>query len=150
MSLKDELLQRGWLLEYPADLRKEQVSNLVSQSFGDLFYAEQDRAAVFRFRHAYQAVDDLATAALLATGYRVVFEGHQYLLQTLAWTIHASAELIAQLEQCRAKHGLPMAEQETAVSAQDAKAMMALAQDLRQTVRVWIRSAHPELVTDFI
>ncbi len=149
MGLKDDVLQKGWLLEFPAELRKERVSGMLSQSFGDLFYAEKDRAGVWQFREAYRAVEDLATAALIAAGYGVFTERHHYILQTLAFTIHARADLIDRLEMLRTQYERLRHEPDMAVSEQDAKEMMALARELNTTVRAWVRSAHPELITEF-
>lgn len=150
MSLKDDLIGKGWLLEFPAGLRKERVNGHLSRAFGDLAYAEKGGwDPRFPFRHAFDAIDNLANAALIATGYRVVFEGHNYAIRTLALTINASSDMIDRLEYFRGKHDKRFDEQASVVTEQEAKEIFSLAQTLNKTVRAWIKSTHPELCTEF-
>jgi len=150
MSLKDDLLEKGWLLEFPADLRKESVNGLLSLTFRDLAYAEKGGwDPRFPFGDAFRAAENLANAALIAAGYRVVSEGHKYAIRTLAFTINASTELIDRLEAFREKHDMRFDEQPSAVSEHEAKEMFSLAQTLNETVRAWIKSNHPEACNEF-
>jgi len=150
MGLKDDLTEKGWLLEVPADLRKERVNGLLSLTFRDMAYAEKGGwDPRFPFGDAFRAAENLANAALIATGYRVVSEGHNSAIRTLAFTIHASTDLIDRLERFRKKHDMRFDEQAGAVSEQEAKEMFSLAQMLNETVRAWLRSNHPELCTEF-
>lgn len=150
MSLKDDLMEKGWLLEFPADLRKERVNGLLSLTFRDLAYAEKGGwDPRFPFGDAFRAADNLAHAAVIATGYRVVSGGHDYAIRTLAFTINASADLVDRLEHFREKHGRRLDEKAGAVSEDEAKELFSLAQRLNTTVRAWIKSTHPELCTEF-
>lgn len=152
MSLKDDLLEKGWLLEVPADQRKQSVNGLLSLTFRDIGYAEKGGwDPRFPLHHAFHAAENLANAALFAAGYRVVFEGHNYTIRTLAITIDASTDLIDRLESFRKKHDLRFDEPDGAVSVSehDVRELISLAQGLNERVRAWLRSNHPELCNEF-
>jgi hypothetical protein len=88
-----------------------------------------------------------ATAALGAAGYRATREGHHYrIVQSLAYTIGADADLIARLDGFRKKRNISDYEQSGAVSAQEANEMFRLARMLRKSVGDWLKKNHPKLL----
>lgn len=68
------------------------------------------------------------------------------MIQSLAYTIKADARLISQLDKFRKKRNISGYERAGAVSEQEAKEMLALAENLRDEVEKWFRSNHPELL----
>jgi len=85
--------------------------------------------------------------ALAASGYRAGREAHHYrAIQSLAFTIGASTDLVDQLDSFRKKRNVSDYERAGAVSEQEAREMLALAKTLRETVTAWLRNNHPELI----
>jgi hypothetical protein len=96
---------------------------------------------------AYNAALESATAALSAAGYRATRDGHHYrIIQSLAYTIGADADLITQLEAFRKKRNVSDYERSGAVSDQEADAMFVLARMLRKSVGEWLEESHPKLL----
>ncbi len=105
MSLRDWLNSR-WLAEHQTS----------SQEIADLFaIANRDIAdsqipalsADWKMNIAYNAARQLATIALAASGYRAAREAHHYrIIQSLAYTINADAELITLFDQFRKKRNI--------------------------------------------
>lgn len=81
-----------------------------------------------------------ATAVLAAAGYRAARDAHHYrIIQSLAYTIGASSELIAEFDQFRKKWNLSDYDRTGTTSKQEATEMEKLAQTLRKQVEGWIR-----------
>lgn len=96
---------------------------------------------------AYNAALQLATAALLACGYRTKGEAHHYrVIQSLAYTIDLEPELIDQLDGFRKIRNVSDYERAGAVSDQQVQEMFALALRLQITVTDWLKNNHPELI----
>jgi hypothetical protein len=89
----------------------------------------------------------LAIAALAATGYRAGREAHHYwAIQSLAFTIGASTDLVDQLDSFRKKRNISDYERAGTVSEQEAREMLTLAKSLRETITAWLKKNHPELI----
>jgi len=89
----------------------------------------------------------LAVAALAATGYRTGRQARHYrAIQSLAFTVGASSDLIDQLDSFRKKRNISDYERAGAVSEHEAREMLALAKTLRETVTIWLKKYHPELI----
>lgn len=100
----------------------------------------------WRLNIAYNAALYSATAALAAEGYRATRESHHFrTIQSLAYTIKADSELIAQLDSFRKKRNLGTYEIAGAVSEQEAREMVSLAIELLRKVDAWLRDKHPQL-----
>jgi len=96
---------------------------------------------------AYNAALQLAVAALVASGYRSGREAHHYrAIQSLAFTIGASTDLVDQLDGFRKKRNISDYEQAGAVSEQEAREMLALAKRLREMMTAWLKKNHPEFI----
>ena len=95
---------------------------------------------------AYNAALRVATAALAACGFRASRQAHHYrVIQSLAYTIGADAELVAQLDTFRKKRNIADYERAGVVSEQEAEEMTTLARELRRSVEAWLNRQHPEL-----
>jgi hypothetical protein len=96
---------------------------------------------------AYNAVLQIATAALAARGYRASRESHHYwTLQTLTFTVSLDKETLGQLDQFRKKRNISDYERAGIVSDQEAREMIALARKMRRDVEKWLRTHFPELM----
>lgn len=101
----------------------------------------------WRLAIAYNAALQCATAALAASGYRASREAHHHrVIQSLAYTIGADAQLVAQLEAFRKKRNIGDYERAGVTSKGEANEMVALARRLRQEVGSWLQANHPELL----
>jgi uncharacterized protein (UPF0332 family) len=97
---------------------------------------------------AYNAALQVATAALLASGYRVrKNEGHHYrVIQSLAFTINADQVLIKQFDKFRQKRNISDYERTGTITQIEADSMVKLTRDLREMVVEWLKKNHPELL----
>jgi len=136
MSLSD-WLEKGWLVRHRPDRREiRELLGIADRDITDT-----------RMSLAYNAVLQLAVAALAATGYRAGREAHHYrAIQSLAFTIGASTDLVDQLDSFRKKRNISDYERAGAVSEHEAKEMLTLAKTLRETVTTWLKKNHPELI----
>ncbi len=106
-------------------------------------------APEWRFDIAYNAVLQLATAALAAAGYRSERGSkHQRTLECLGYTLGIERERVLFLDTCRRKRHTAIYERVGAISDAEANEMGAAAEQLRREVAEWIRERHPELLED--
>lgn len=145
MTLND-WLDKGWLVKHHPDRRElRELLGIVDRAIADAEVKGISPDA--RLSIAHNAALQLAIAALAATGYRAGREAHHYhAIQSLAFTIGASTDLVDQLDSFRKKRNISDYERAGAVSEQEAREMLALAKLLRQTVTEWLKNNHPELV----
>jgi len=145
MSLSD-WLDKGWLVKHRPDCRE--IRELLGIADRDIADAEaKEISPDARLSIAHNAALQLAIAALAATGYRAGREAHYYrAIQSLAFTIGASTDLVDQLDSFRKKRNISDYERAGAVSEHEAREMLALAKSLRETVTVWLKKNHPQLI----
>ncbi len=145
MSLSD-WLENGWLVKHRPDRRE--TRELLGIADRDIADAQAKGISIdTRLSLAYNAALQLAIAALAATGYRASDEAHHYrTIQSLAFTINASTDLVDQLDGFRKKRNISDYERAGAVSEHEAEEMLALAKTLREIVIGWLKTSHPELV----
>ncbi len=106
-------------------------------------------APEWRFDIAYNAVLQLATAALATAGYQAERQNkHQRTLECLAYTLGIERERVLFLDTCRRKRHKAIYERVGAISDAEADEMIAAAKQLRGEVTEWIRKRRPELVLD--
>jgi len=145
MTLND-WLEKGWLVRHRPDRRE--IRELLA--IADRAIADAEVKGISpdaRLSIAHNAALQLAVAALAATGYRAGREAHHYrAIQSLAFTIGTSSDLVDQLDSLRKKRNISDYERAGAVSDHEAKEMLALAKTLRETVTAWLKNNHPELV----
>jgi hypothetical protein len=145
MSLKN-WFDNGWLTQH--ETSTEEIRNLLGVADRDLCDCQAaGLSADWRMNIAYNAALQAATAALAVCGYRASRDSHHYrIIQSLAYTIVAEIELIAQLDKFRKKRNIGGYEQAGLVSDAEADEMIALAQRLRKEVEKWIRTRYPRLL----
>lgn len=145
MSLSD-WLARGWLERHRPDSRE--TRELLAIADRDITDAQVEGLSCdSRLSIAYNAALQLATAALAASGFRPGREAHHYrAVQSLGFTVGVSPDLVDQLDGFRRKRNISDYERAGSVSEHDAREMLELARTLRETVEVWLRASHPELM----
>ena len=145
MSLGD-WLRNGWLVEHTTSTAE--IGELLAIADRDLADCRvQGLSPEWRLNIAYNAALQASTAALAACGYRASREAHHYrVIQSLALTIGADASLVRQFDLFRKKRNIGGYERAGTVSDQEANEMIALAEQIRQKVRDWLVSYHPDLV----
>ena len=103
----------------------------------------------WRLSIAHNAAVQTAKAALAAVGYRARKEGQHYLvLQSLAFTIKTNPATIKQLDKFREKRNISDYERAGVVTEQEAEEMIALAKQLRDDVKQWLRANYPGLARE--
>ncbi len=101
----------------------------------------------WRLSIAHNAALQAATAALAASGYQARSQGQHYIvLQSLAFTLKLSPDVIKRLDKFRQKRNVSDYERAGAVTEQEAKEMVALATKLRVDVEKWLRTHYSDLV----
>jgi len=145
MTLRSWLLN-DWLI--PHKTSPNEVSDLFALIERDLADCQTaGLSADWRLNIAYNAALQAATIALAASGYRAGRESHHYrIIQSLAHTIDAPANLIAHFDQFRKKRNIGGYERAGVASDQEAKEMFFLAKKIRDEVAAWLHKTHPELM----
>jgi hypothetical protein len=146
VSLED-WLKNGWLIEHKTS--PAEIAELLAIADRDLADCRvPDLSPDWRLNIAYNAALQASTAALAACGYRASREAHHYrVIQSLALTIAADANLVRHFDLFRKKRNIGGYERAGAVSNQEAAEMIGLAERIRQQVTDWLNSNHPELLT---
>ncbi|MDH7513044.1 MAG: hypothetical protein QHH14_08870 [Clostridiales bacterium] len=147
MSLGD-WLRNGWLVEH--ETSPQEIIELLRIADRDLRECQAAGLSPdWRLAIAYNSALGSATAALSAAGYRATRDGHHYrIIQSLAYTIGAGADMIARLDGFRKKRNISDYERSGAVSAHEAKEMLILARMLRKSVGDWLKNNHPNLLQE--
>lgn len=137
MSLND-WLDKGWLIKHRPDRRE--ITELLGIADRDIADSQAKGISTdTRLGLAYNAALQLAVAALAASGYRPGREAHHYrAIQSLAFTIGASTDLVDQLDSFRKKRNISDYERAGAVSQQEAREMLTLAKTLREALITWL------------
>jgi hypothetical protein len=145
VSLRD-WLKNGWLVEHESSA--EEICALLALVDRDLRDCQTPGLSTdWRFNIAHHAALQTAAAALAAAGFRATREAHHYrVIQSLAFTLKADAELVHRFDAFRKKRNLSSYEMGGAISDLEVEEMIALASDLRHRVERWIRRNHPELL----
>lgn len=138
--------RNGWLAPHRSS--PQEVGDLLRATDRDLKDCNvTGLSADWRMNIAHNAALLAATAALAACGYRAVRESHRYLiLQSLEFTIGANPVLLAQLDVFRKKRNLSGYEQAGVISEREAREMIQLALQVRNSVGAWLQANHPELL----
>ena len=105
----------------------------------------------WRFDIAYNAVLQLATAALAAAGYQAERANkHQRTLECLEYTLGIERHRVLFLDTCRRKRHKAVYERVGAISDAEADEMIATAKQLREEVAEWIRGERPQLMPEIL
>jgi len=142
----DDWLNKGWLVKHRPERRE--IRELLAIADRDIADSQAKEISTdTRLGLAYNAALQLAVAALVASGYRSGREAHHYrAIQSLAFTIGASTDLVDQLDGFRKKRNISDYERAGAVSEQEAMEMLTRARTLRQMMTAWLKKNHPEFI----
>ena len=101
-----------------------------------------------RFITAYQAVFQLATVVLAASGFRTTGAGHHWVtFKVLPELLGPEVQDVADyFDQCRNKRNLSDYDRAGEISRDEARELLEEAQKFRSTVMAWLKTQHPELV----
>jgi hypothetical protein len=145
MSLRD-WLRNGWLTEHATS--RQEIADLLAVADRDLADCQAEGLSPdWRLAIAYNAALQAATAALAAAGHRATRSQHHFrTIQSLAYTIGADADVVAQFDAFRKKRNIGGYERAGLVSNREADEMVALAIRLRRDVENWIRDERANLL----
>ena len=145
MTLSD-WLNNDWIVKHEPS--KREIADLLGVADRDLADAQvPGLSADGKFRFAYNAVLQIATAALAAEGYRSAREAHHYrTLQSLAFTMKTEESLIILIDESRKKRNIAGYERSGTVSDSEVEEVTALAIGLRKDFNVWIKAHHADLI----
>ena len=146
MSLSD-WLKSGWLVAHSTN--RHEITDLLAVAERDLRECQVSGLSPdWRLAIAYNSALQFATAALAAAGYRAARGSHHYrTIQSLAFTLEASSDLIAELDDFRKKRNVSDYDRAGAVSKRDSQRMLDLATLLKKIVVVWLKKEHPDLMS---
>ncbi len=145
MDLRD-WLKNGWLTEYQTS--RQEITDLLGVIDRDAAQCQIDALSPdWQLNIAYNAILQVATAALAATGYRATRDAQHFrVIESLAYTMNVGAQRIAQLQSFRKKRNISDYERAGGVSQQEANEVVGLANELRNDLIAWFTAKHPELV----
>ena len=145
MSFED-LVRNGGVSRHKST--PDEIQRLLSLADRDLAScATKGLAADWRFAIAYNSALQSATAALAAAGYRAGHEAHhRRVIESLAFTIGATRQVIGRFDAFRKKRNMSSYEIGGSISEKEAGEMAEFAADLRKQAEEWIRRKHPELM----
>jgi hypothetical protein len=146
MSL-ERYVENAWLRREPTS-RQEIADQLgiVARSMNDA--AVEGISDDLRFYTSFNAVLALANTALRASGYRTTNQQghHTRTIETLEYTIRADAKLIRKLLAFSKKRNVASYDSAGSIPNQELTDILVTTNDLRHSVEIWLRTAHPELV----
>ncbi|MBI2435690.1 MAG: hypothetical protein HYV26_22780 [Candidatus Hydrogenedentes bacterium] len=140
-------LHNGWLIEHrsgPGEIRD--LLAVIDRDLRDC--RNEGLSADWRLAIAYNAALQAAIAALAAEGYRATRGAHHFrAIQSLTHTLAWDADSVRLLDRFRKKRNLGEYERAGTTTEQEAKEMLALAEELHTRLRDWLRLHHPEMVS---
>ena len=139
-------LKSGLLIEHTTS--PQEIADLLGVADRDIADCKAPGLSPdWKLNIAYNAALQSATAALAASGYRPSRDAHHYrVIQSLAYTIEAAPDFIAQFDMFRKKRNMGGYERAGMVSFQEANEMVSLALQLREDIEHWLIAHHPKLM----
>ena len=145
MSL-EKYVENAWLRREPTSPQEitDQLG-IVARSMNDA--AVEGISDDLRFYTTFNAMLALANTALRASGYRTTNQQghHARTIETLEYTIGVDPKLIRKLLAFSKKRNVASYDSAGSVSNQELKDILNTAEELRDTVEIWLGMAHPEL-----
>ena len=146
--LIDDLLATGRLKKHsPSSVETDDLLALAERRLADASAAELSPDG--RFAAAYRAALTLATAVVLAHGYRVAnTSGHHRLTIELLPVLLGDRQRrgATYLDACRRKRSTAEHECAEAITAGESKALRTATRELQEEVLTWLNEEHPELL----
>ena len=145
MNLSD-WLRNGWLVEHKTS--REEISDLLALVERDLGESQAEGLSPdWRLAISYNSALQAATAALVASGYRAARDVYHYrTIQSLAFTIGAKPDLVAQFDAFRKKRNVSGYLRSGSVSSREAKEMFELAGPLTRRSRLGLKRTIPSFL----
>lgn len=149
MSLENWASNR-WLERIASE--REEIARLLANADGHLADYEKavasEMSADVQLSLAYDAIRASATAALRATGYRVVRDGgeHYRTIEALEFSIDPERKLIPKLDALRRKRNTGAYDDYGLVAQGEADLAGKLAVRVRREVEDWIRKNHADKI----
>jgi hypothetical protein len=147
MSFQD-WLENKWLVEHQSDKREiTSLLKVVDRDMKDCGLCEL--SADRKLCTAYNAVLQIAVAALAISGYRLTRESHHYkAIQSLQLTLNLSPDFITHLDRFRKKRNICDYELAGSVSDHEVDELIKIASELREQFLVWIKKEHPGIIKE--
>jgi len=146
--LIDDLLATGRLKKHsPSSVETDDLLALAERRLADASAAELSPDG--RFAAAYRAALTLATAVVLAHGYRVANTSgrHRLTIELLPVLLGDQQRRGATyLDACRRKRSTAEHARAEAITAGESQALRAAARELQEKVFAWFSEEHPELL----
>jgi len=144
----DSWVSNGWLQKHEGSA--EETADLLAIVDRDIAECRTPGlSADWRLAIAYNGALQAARAALAAAGYRVPKSepGHHHrVVESLRHTARLDSSKVDVLQRMKKKRNVSDYEVAGAVSEREADEMVALAGRVRDTVRAWLETEHPELL----
>jgi hypothetical protein len=138
-------LSNHWIRKHESS--RDEIARLLAIADRDIEQSQTPALGPeWRFDIAYNAVLQLATAALAASGYQAERQNkHMRTIECLEFTAEVDADTIAILDRCRRKRHAAVYDQIGMVSEHEADEMTSTAIQLRAHIESWLRRQHPNL-----
>ena len=135
-----------WIREHESS--PDEIARLLAIADRDIEQSQtRGLGPEWQFDIAYNAVLQLATAALAASGFQAERQNkHMRTLESLEFTMTLDETTIIFLDRCRRKRHAAVYDQIGMISDHEAEEMIATARDLRRQIGEWLRHEHPELL----
>lgn len=145
MSLSD-WSKNGWLREH--ETNANEIGDLLAVIERDLTNCVSPHLDPdWQLAIAYNAILQAATAALAACGYRAGREAHHFrVIQSLAFTLEYSSGKVAAIDAFRKKRNVADYERAGTVSEQEAREIIALADQMQDDLAQWLKQKYPQFL----
>jgi predicted DNA-binding ribbon-helix-helix protein len=143
-----EWLENKWLVVHKSDKREiTSLLRVVDRDIQDCRLC--DLSADRKLCTAYNAVLQIAIAALAISGYRLTHESHHYrAIQSLQFTMSLSSDFVVRLDQFRKKRNICDYELAGSVSDHEVKELLKIASELREQFLDWLKKEHPGIIKE--
>lgn len=143
----DELVKDGKLK--PHKTSAQEIADLLKVAERDLLDAAiEELSTDRRFIIAYNAILQLSTIVLYASGYKTYGSGHHYItFQALKELLPAGyMQLMDYFDACRSKRNISDYDRSGIISNQEANEILAEAVKFKKIVINWLKHTHPKLI----
>ncbi len=146
MSL-EELYTGGLLRKHRTS--SVEITNYLTLIERDLRDCEAEGLGLdWRFSIAFNAILQVANAALAAVGYRTGREAHQAVaIESLQYTLDLEESSYRVLDTFRTKRNVSRYDMSGTITEGEVSRIIAMANELYSKLNFWLRDAHPALLT---
>jgi hypothetical protein len=139
-------LENSWVRKH--ETSPQEIADLLAIADRDIQQSQTPGLGPeWRFSIAYNAMLQLATAALAAAGFQAERQNkHQRTIECLAFTVGLERSVIDFWDVCRRKRHTNVYDEVGAISDREADELIASAKTLRNQVLSWLKAKHRELV----